>query len=221
MVLGDLHPAVRLAHRLRHPAHEAPLEGAARAAAAHAGAPRAPRRAPRVDRRARARTTDAAAAAPPAAIELAADQLKKAGYRVERYDSGATLSVSAERGYLRETGNLVFHTALIGVLLAVGLGGGFTYTGQSVIIEGRTFVNTMLDYASFNPGRFVDEEKLTPYSLTLDEFAVTYQPPGTHGRGPGGRLRRAPDHADRGRGAAGRARCASTTRSTWRATAST
>src|SRR6478752_6737559 len=44
--------------------------------------------------------TDAVAAAT-AAIDLAAAQLKKAGYRAERYDSGTTLSVSAERGYLR------------------------------------------------------------------------------------------------------------------------
>ena len=72
------------------------------------------------------------------------------------------------------------------MLLAVGIGGGFAYTGQSVIIEGRTFVNTMLDYASFNPGRYVDEERLTPYSLTLDEFAVTYQPSGTPGEGQAG-----------------------------------
>ena len=120
------------------------------------------------------------------AVDLAADQLKRAGYRVERYDTGSSISVSAERGYLRETGNLVFHTALIGVLLAVGIGGGYTYTGQSVIIEGRTFVNTMLDYASFNPGRFVDEERLTPYSLTLDEFAVSYVPVGERGAGQAG-----------------------------------
>ena len=121
-----------------------------------------------------------------AAIELAETQLRKAGYRIARYDTGSTLSVSAERGYLRETGNLVFHTALIGVLLAVGLGGGFTYTGQSVIIEGRTFVNSLVDYASFNPGRFVDGEALTPYSLTLDEFAVTYVEPGKQGAGQAG-----------------------------------
>ena len=127
-----------------------------------------------------------AAAAASVAIDLAADQLKRAGYRVERYDSGTTLSVSAERGYLRETGNLVFHGALVGVLLAVGIGGGFTYTGQTVIIEGRTFVNTMLDYSSFNPGRFVDEERLTPYSLTLDEFDVSYVPSGEKGAGQAG-----------------------------------
>ncbi len=52
VVLGDLHPAVRVADRMRHPAHPAPLEGAARSAAAHTCAPRAAGRAPRLDRRA-------------------------------------------------------------------------------------------------------------------------------------------------------------------------
>lgn len=126
--------------------------------------------------------TDAASAA----VARAQAQLRKAGYRVERFDSGGAFSVSAERGYLRETGNLVFHGALVGVLLAVGIGGGLTYTGQSVIIEGRTFVNAMLDYNSFNPGRFVDEEQLEPYALTLDEFQVTYVPVGEQGAGQAG-----------------------------------
>src|SRR4051812_39376641 len=48
------------------------------------------------------------------AIDEAAALLKRQGYRVERYGvstGSATESVSAERGYLRETGNLVFHTA--------------------------------------------------------------------------------------------------------------
>ncbi|MGU3646759.1 cytochrome c biogenesis protein ResB [Microbacterium sp. C23T] len=129
--------------------------------------------------------TDAAAAAT-TAIEAAEQQLKKAGYRVARYDGAKSLSVSAERGYLRETGNLVFHAALVGVLLAVGIGGGFTYTGQTVIIEGRTWVNTMLDYTSFNPGRFVDEDALQPYALTLDEFSLSYVAPGAQGAGQAG-----------------------------------
>ena len=152
--------------------------------------PRTPARLTRLDRHREERIelapgTDADAAAA-AAIALAQEQLRRGGYRVERYDSGGVLSVSAERGYLRETGNLVFHTALIGVLVAVGVGGGLSYTGQGVIIEGRTFVNTMLDYTSFDPGRLVDEEKLPPYSLTLDDFAVTYVPAGTEGAGQAG-----------------------------------
>jgi cytochrome c biogenesis protein len=152
--------------------------------------PRTPARLERLDdfRRAELPLADGADADATAAtaIDVAADQLKRGGYRVERYDARGTLSVSAERGYVRETGNLVFHTALIGVLVAVGVGGGYTYTGQGVIIEGGTFVNTMLDYTSFNPGRFVDEEKLTPYALTLDEFSVTYQPSGSQGAGQAG-----------------------------------
>lgn len=130
---------------------------------------------------------DAAAAdAAASAVEAAEQQLRKSGYRVARYDGARGFSVSAERGYLRETGNLVFHASLVGVLLAVGIGGGFTYTGQTVIIEGRTWVNTMLDYTSFNPGRFVDEDALEPYALTLDDFSLSYVNPGQQGAGQAG-----------------------------------
>lgn len=109
-----------------------------------------------------------------AAIESARTLLRKSGYRVRVFD-GPNLSVSAERGYLRETGNLVFHTALIGVLVAVGIGGGFTYTGQRVIVEGQPFVNVLSDYSSFTPGRFFDESMLPPFRMVLDEFSVQYE----------------------------------------------
>ncbi|WP_242089158.1 cytochrome c biogenesis protein ResB, partial [Microbacterium lacticum] len=134
-------------------------------------------------------TVSAGAAAQNAAeeaVELAERQLRRAGYRVHRYDGRGWASVSAERGYLRETGNLVFHVALIGVLVSVGIGGGFAYTGQRVVVEGTTFVNALSDYSSFNPGRFIDGTGLAPYSMTLDEFEVTYQLPGTPGAGQAG-----------------------------------
>jgi len=128
-----------------------------------------------------------AAVAAARAVDLAEAQLRKAGYRVQRYDTGGAASVSAERGYARETGNLVFHAALVGVLLSVGIGGGLTYTGQTVITEGDSFVNSLgLGYTSFNPGRFVDAEALPPYSLTLDSFDVTYTPIGEAGQGQAG-----------------------------------
>lgn len=110
------------------------------------------------------------------AIDSARGILRRAGYRVQIFDAGkGTLSVSAERGYLRETGNLVFHTALIGVLVSVGIGGGFGYTGQKVVVEGDSFSNVLLSYESFLPGRFFDERVLQPYRLTLDDFSVTYE----------------------------------------------
>jgi cytochrome c biogenesis protein len=120
------------------------------------------------------------------AIGEAVQQLRKSGYRVERYDGRGSLSVSAERGYLRETGNLVFHVALIGVLLAVGIGGAFTYTGQRAIVQGTSFVNALTDYSSFNPGRFVNEDGLSPYTITLDRFDVSYVPSGQAGQGQAG-----------------------------------
>ncbi|MEO6199917.1 MAG: cytochrome c biogenesis protein ResB [Cryobacterium sp.] len=114
--------------------------------------------------------TDAAAA-----VESARGLLKSSGYRVERCESGREVSVSAERGYLRETGNLVFHSALVGILVTVGFGSGFGFSGQRVLVEGQTFVNTLLSYDSFNPGRFFDDASLDPYKLKLDDFTVAYE----------------------------------------------
>lgn len=112
---------------------------------------------------------------PDAAVDRAAAELKRAGYRVERYDLRGEASVSAERGYLRETGNLVFHTALLGVLVAVGIGGGFGFSGQRVVVEGQSFVNTLAAYDSFNPGRFFDDGTLDPYKLSLEELDAVYE----------------------------------------------
>lgn len=96
--------------------------------------------------------------------------LKRQRYRVERYGD----SLSAERGYLRETGNLVFHVALVGVLATVGLAGGFGYNGQKVIVEGQTFVNQLTSYDSFTASRFFNEAQLDPFSVRLDAFDAEF-----------------------------------------------
>jgi cytochrome c biogenesis protein len=100
--------------------------------------------------------------------------LKKQGYRVARDGSGVNGSVSAERGYLRETGNLVFHLSLIGVLIAVGVGGGLSYSGQRVLVEGESFVNNLAGYDSFSPGTFFNESQLVPFSVRLNKFEVDF-----------------------------------------------
>ena len=97
--------------------------------------------------------------------------LRKQGYRVERYAD----SISAERGYWRETGNLIFHGALVGVLVAVGIGGGFGYTGQRIIAEGYSFSNSRAAYDSFSPGRFFTDAAIAPFSIALDSFDVIYE----------------------------------------------
>ena len=120
-------------------------------------------------------TRDAAVGDATEAITAGQRLLKRQGYRTELYTTDGTPSVSAERGYLRETGNLVFHTALIGVLVAVGLGGGFGYTGQRVVVEGYALSNSLASYDSFNPGRFFTDAALEPYTIALDKFVPTYE----------------------------------------------
>lgn len=96
--------------------------------------------------------------------------LTKQGYRViQRGDS-----ISAEKGYLRETGNLVFHFSLVGVLIAVGIGGGLSFSGQRVLAEGDTFVNNLAGFDSLSPGTFFNPDNLAPLSVSLDKFEVDY-----------------------------------------------
>lgn len=109
------------------------------------------------------------------AVAEASKLLKQQGYRVEPYELRGDPSVSAERGYLRETGNLVFHTAMLGVLVAVGVGGGFGFAGQRVVVEGQSFVNTLAAFDSFNPGRFFSDAELDPYKLSLGELDAVYE----------------------------------------------
>jgi cytochrome c biogenesis protein len=118
-------------------------------------------------------------------LESARQVLKSERYRVARYDraaggkgkltSEAAITVSAERGYMRETGNLVFHFSLVGVLIAVGFGGGVGFAGQRAIYEGQAFANSLISFDSFNPGRFFDAATLTPYTIQLDKFTTVYE----------------------------------------------
>ncbi|WP_445443262.1 cytochrome c biogenesis protein ResB [Clavibacter sp. km1a] len=124
-------------------------------------------------------TTRTTTADPVDAVRQARALLKRQRYRTVLVDdasaAGGVLSVSAERGYLRETGNLVFHSALVGILVTVGIGGGFGYSGQKVLVEGQSFVNTLSTFDSFNPGRFFDDSALTPYRVKLDALHVEYE----------------------------------------------
>lgn len=82
--------------------------------------------------------------------------------------------IRAEKGYLRETGNLIFHISLLGVLISVGLGGALTYSGQRVLVEGESFVNNEAGFDTLSNGLLFDPKNLTPLSLKLNSFSTTY-----------------------------------------------
>ncbi|MGW6226942.1 cytochrome c biogenesis protein ResB [Cellulosimicrobium cellulans] len=82
----------------------------------------------------------------------------------------AARTVSAERGYVRETGNLLFHLSLVGLLVAVATGQLLHYRGQAIVTEGRGFANAVVDYDTFENGAWFRPSSLVPFSMTLDAF---------------------------------------------------
>jgi cytochrome c biogenesis protein len=104
-------------------------------------------------------------------VARAQQVLREKGYRTEAYGA----SVAGEKGYLRESANLLFHFALVGVLVSLAAGTGFKYSGQRLIVEGQSFTNDLASYDSFTSGAWFSEDFLAPFSLQLESFTPTYQ----------------------------------------------
>jgi cytochrome c biogenesis protein len=118
-------------------------------------------------------------AEPAAAVEAAREEFRRRRFRVRvREEDGGRVSLAAEKGYLRESGNLVFHLALLLLLLGVALGGLFGYKGTVLVTEGDGFANVLPQYDNFRPGRMFTPSDLAPFSFTLESFSATYQPSG-------------------------------------------
>ncbi|WP_235998090.1 cytochrome c biogenesis protein ResB [Aestuariimicrobium ganziense] len=110
------------------------------------------------------------------ALDAAEQWLREHRFRVLRTEpDAATQGISAERGYLREFGNLLFHVSLVFVLLAVGFNTLTTYKGSTLVVEGQGFSNTITQYDEFYAGALVDSENLPPFSLTLTEFTARFE----------------------------------------------
>lgn len=84
--------------------------------------------------------------------------------------------VSAEKGYLKETGNLIFHTSLVVVLAGVALGHWYGWSGNRLLVAGedKSFCNTAQQYAETKLGPRVDTGKLPGFCLTLDRFDARF-----------------------------------------------
>src|SRR3984885_9587348 len=102
------------------------------------------------------------------------------GWRtVVRRDKG--IEISAEKGYLREFGNLVFHFSLLGLLVAVAAGKLFGYEGNVVVIadSGPGFCSASpAAFDSFRAGNTVDGTSLPPICLRVNDFKAHYLPSG-------------------------------------------
>ncbi|MFC4942547.1 cytochrome c biogenesis protein ResB [Pseudonocardia sp. GCM10023141] len=110
----------------------------------------------------------------------AAVRTRLKGWRREEVAEGAGLAVSAEKGHLREAGNLVFHLSLIGLLIGFAVGKLFGYEGQVIVLaDGGQFCNTgILGYDSFRAGLRVDGTDLDPFCIRVDDFDAEFLPNG-------------------------------------------
>ncbi|QDY78403.1 cytochrome c biogenesis protein ResB [Streptomyces qinzhouensis] len=106
--------------------------------------------------------------------EAALTLLKKRRFRVQITGN----AVAAEKGYLREAGNLIFHIALIVMLLAFAAGQLFKSEGGKLIVEGDGFANTLTQYDDFRSGSLYDTDNLDPFWFDLKSFNATYEKSG-------------------------------------------
>ncbi|MBX9980515.1 MAG: cytochrome c biogenesis protein ResB [Mycobacterium gordonae] len=116
---------------------------------------------------------------PDALATTVTDRLR--GWRTTTRRSGATVEISAEKGYLREFGNLVFHFSLLGLLVAVAAGKLFGYEGNVIVIAdgGPGFCSASpAVFDSFRAGNTVDGTSLHPICLRVNNFQANYLPSG-------------------------------------------
>ncbi|UUU24204.1 cytochrome c biogenesis protein ResB [Streptomyces sp. DSM 40750] len=113
-------------------------------------------------------------AAPEQVREAALQALKKRRFRAHI----AGDAVAAEKGYLREAGNLAFHIALIVMLVAFAWGQLYRAEGNKLIVEGDGFANTLTQYDDFKSGNLFTAEGLNPFSFDLKNFRGTYETSG-------------------------------------------
>lgn len=112
-------------------------------------------------------------AVPPADVVA---MLRRRRFRTMLRTSGDVTEISAEKGYLKETGNLVFHFALLSLLLGVAFGSWFGWHGNRLLIQGQDFAfcNTLLNYDEHALGAQVGEGDLPRFCVRMDKFAATY-----------------------------------------------
>jgi cytochrome c biogenesis protein len=105
-------------------------------------------------------------------LEAAREWFKKNRFRIRVLDG----SISAEKGFTRETGNLFFHLALVLILLGVSFGSLFGMRGDAIVNVGERFINTPTTFDSLSFGKLFNEKSLPPFSIEVDKFVAKYNP---------------------------------------------
>ncbi|KQX74677.1 MULTISPECIES: cytochrome c biogenesis protein ResB [Aeromicrobium] len=138
-----------------------------------------PPRAPRNFARLPASSTFETDRTPDEVVAAAREALGRS--RVDVVDrDGDVREVSAEKGFLREAGNLVFHVSIVVVLIGVAVGTLYGYRGSVIVTDdGGQFANSLPQYDEFSSGTLFSTDDLPPFALTLDQVTARFQPFGS------------------------------------------
>lgn len=133
------------------------------------------------------RLAESAALSTDLSPDQAADRISRSlrpRWRTEiRAEEGGAVAVSAEKGYSREAGNLLFHLSLLAALVLIAVGRGLSYEGSVVTTEGSGFCNRPISYDSFTAGRWVNPGALSDFCVDrLDKFTADYREDGSPAR---------------------------------------
>ena len=102
----------------------------------------------------------------------------------------------AERGYLREAGNLLFHLSVLVVLVGFAVGGLLGFKGGVIVVTEDGFANTLSQYDDFRAGSLFDPAELDAVRLHRRRLRRHLHPRGPRGR-DGAQVRRRPDLPDK------------------------
>jgi cytochrome c biogenesis protein len=113
-------------------------------------------------------------ASPDQAMAAARRALRRGRYRLAVHEPEGSGELAGEKGHLREAASMLFHVALLVLLLGLAYGKAYGYRGQAAIVEGETWANARVGYDSFSPGRFFGPDRLAPFQLRLDDFTNSF-----------------------------------------------
>ncbi|MBW8172067.1 cytochrome c biogenesis protein ResB [Ornithinimicrobium sp. Arc0846-15] len=111
-------------------------------------------------------------------LAAARSVLKRRGYRLRAEEpdaDGVVRDVASEGGFLKETGNIVFHFSLLGIIVAVAVGHLFGWRGEAIIVEGQRFTSSVGAYDTLQPGPWADVDGSGNWTLTLDDLDVEFE----------------------------------------------
>lgn len=114
---------------------------------------------------------------PEAAAAELAKRLRRGRFRTRVRETPDGWTVAAEKGYLKETGNLLFHFAMLSVLVGVGFGQWYGWHANRLLIAGQDqeFCNAVTQHDESVLGPRVDASDLPEFCLWMTDFSSTFQ----------------------------------------------